>query len=97
MKSYYVYILSNKNHTVFYTGMTSNLLQRIYDHKDAQIIGFTKKYNCHNLLWFEEFDDPVTAIEYEKRIKKWSRKIKFDIITRMNPEWKDLAEDILLE
>jgi putative endonuclease len=93
-KSYYVYILTNAWHTVFYTGVTNDLIRRVFEHRMAMIDGFTKKYNVHKLVYFEETSDVNAALHREKLIKKWKREFKFDAIRRTNPEWKDLYLEI---
>lgn len=93
-KGGYVYIISNKNRTVLYTGVTSNLQSRIYQHKSGEGSIFTKKYNCVDLLYYEIFEDIVSAITREKQIKKWKREYKENVINSLNPEWKDLFEEI---
>ncbi len=89
-KNYYVYILTNTHRTVFYTGVTNDLLRRIYEHKMQLIEGFTQKYNMHKLVYFEETSDIQAALHREKLIKKWKREFKYDAIARMNPQWNDL-------
>jgi len=91
-KTYYVYILTNKRHTVFYTGITNNLERRVWEHKQKIIQGFTKKYNIEKLVYFEVFEDVLEAIRREKQIKCWVRRRKIALIEKMNPEWKDLSE-----
>ena len=93
-KQYYVYIMTNKNNTVIYTGVTNNLIQRVYEHKEKIIDGFTKKYNCTKLAYYEIFNDPYNAIAREKQIKAGSRKKKIGLINSMNPNWKDLYDDL---
>ena len=90
-KQYFVYILTNRWRTVFYTGMTNSLERRIWQHKNHAIPGFTKKYNCDQLLYFEMFDEVDQAIAREKQLKRWPRPKKFALIETTNPEWKDLA------
>ena len=90
MKYYFVYILTNKYHTVFYTGVTSNLITRIYKHKHKIFKGFTSRYNCHKLVWYKTHTDVWAAIRDEKRIKRWKRIYKIDEINKMNPKWEDL-------
>src|SRR5262249_28538 len=85
----YVYILTNAWHTVFYTGVTNDLIRRVFEHKMKLVKGFTEKYNLHKLVYFEETDSIDAAIHREKLIKKWKRAFKFDAINRMNPHWKD--------
>jgi putative endonuclease len=89
-KGGYVYILTNKNHTVLYTGVTSNLNKRIQVHKEHKFRGFTFKYNVDELVYFESFGSIEEAIEREKIIKAGSRKRKIDLINSMNPTWEDL-------
>ena len=84
----------NKNNTALYTGMTNNLIRRVYEHKEKIIDGFTKKYNCSKLVYYEIFNDPYNAIAREKQIKAGSRKKKIELINSMNPNWKDLYDDL---
>lgn len=95
MKQYFVYILTNKNNTVLYTGITSDLLARIWQHKNKICSGFTSKYNTHKLVYYEIFEDAYEAIYREKRIKKWRRKWKERLINEMNPNWVDLYKKLL--
>lgn len=90
MKHYYVYIMTNKSRTV-YTGVTNDLVRRIFEHKQKIVEGFTKKYNITKLVWYEEFNNAQEAIECEKRIKGWIRKKKISLIESKNPAWKDLS------
>jgi putative endonuclease len=90
MKNYCIYILTNKNNTVFYVGVTNNLTRRIWEHKSKLIEGFTKKYNVDKLVYLETFDNPSDAIKREKQLKAGSRKKKVELINKLNPEWKDL-------
>ncbi len=92
---YYVYILSNFRRTVLYTGITSNLVKRVYEHKNNLVKSFSQKYYLHDLLYYEVFEDPSLAIEREKQIKGWSRKKKDKLIIEFNPNLKDLYEEIL--
>ncbi len=91
--SYYVYILTNKRHTVFYTGVTNNLERRVREHKARDTPGFTKKYNCTILLYFEEYGIIHDAIAREKVLKKYRRDWKFQLIAKENPLFEDLAKD----
>ena len=91
-KNYYVYIITNKWNTVLYTGFTSDLIRRIYQHKQKEIEGFSKKYNLTKLVYFEVYTDPLNGIAREKQIKNGTRKRKIDLINEMNPDWKDLYE-----
>ena len=93
---YYVYILTNKNKNVLYTGVTSDLVRRVYEHKThAEPNSFTAKYNINQLVYFEEATDVKAAIEREKRIKSWSRNRKIGLIFEMNPHWVDLYYRLL--
>jgi putative endonuclease len=86
--------MTNQWNTVLYTGVSSDLSRRVLAHKQKTIEGFTKKYNVTKLVFFEAFGDPSSAIMREKQIKGGSRKKKIDLINKMNPEWKDLFEDL---
>ncbi len=92
-KQYYIYLLTNWNNKVMYVGVTNNLKRRIYEHKNKLISGFTKKYNIHKLVYFEETKDVSSAITREKEIKKWHREKKNRLVFENNPGWKDLSED----
>ena len=94
-KQSYVYILFNKSDGVLYTGITSDLIKRIFEHKSKVIKGFTQKYNVDKLGYYEVFEDIEQAILREKQIKAGSRKKKIELIESINPEWRDLYEDIL--
>ena len=93
MKKWFVYILTNHYDTVLYTGVTRDLERRIYQHKNNQGGFFTRKYKCHKLVYFEETDSIVFAIEYEKKIKAGSREKKERLINTKNPLWLDLSID----
>ena len=86
----YVYLLANKHNNVLYTGVTNDLIRRVYEHKNKLVAGFTQKYNVDRLVYFEVCSGIVVAIEREKQIKGWSRKKKQDLINSLNPEWDDL-------
>ena len=86
MKNYYVYILCNKRNGTLYTGVTSELIKRIYEHKNNLVDGFTKKYNIHRLVWYEIHESAEAAISGEKQIKKWDRKWKLELIEKNNPK-----------
>lgn len=92
MKKSYIYFMTNKNNTVIYTGVTSDLLKRVYQHKTKNEKGFTAKYNCDKYVYFEAFNDINQAIEREKQLKSGNRKYKEILINYENPEWLDLAE-----
>src|SRR4030042_3115363 len=90
VKHYYVYIMTNKSKTL-YTGVTNELVRRVFEHKHKLVEGFTKRYNITRLIWYEEFNNATEAIECEKRIKGWVRKKKIALIESKNPNWKDLS------
>ena len=93
---YYVYILTNKYCTVLYTGVTRDLIRRVYEHKNHfDKDSFTSKYNVTKLVYFEETNDVRSAIEREKQIKNWSRKRKTELIFEKNPHWVDLYNSLL--
>ena len=91
---YYVYLLASHKHGTLYVGVTSNLLGRVYQHRTGVFRGFTRRYHVHLLVWFECYDDPLTAIAREKEIKKWRREWKINLIESTNPEWLDLYETL---
>lgn len=97
MKNYYVYILTNSNKKVLYTGVTNELKRRLYEHITHQnrLNSFTFKYNCYYLIYYEEHNDINHAIEREKQIKGWKRFKKEELISGFNPEWKFLNDDVL--
>ena len=94
MKEGYVYILASKKYGTLYTGVTSNLQKRIYEHKQNLIEGFTSKYSVHNLVWYEFHVDIAEAIKREKQIKKWNRQWKINLIEKYNMKWKDLYKSL---
>jgi putative endonuclease len=91
MHLYYVYILTNKYHTVLYTGVTNDLERRCHEHKQKIIKGFTQKYNVDKLIYFETFDSIDSAITREKQIKAFSKEKKLALINKVNIDWKELA------
>lgn len=93
-ENFYVYILSNQSNRVVYTGVTSNLIKRIWQHKNKVADGFTSKYNVNKLVYFENHDDAENAIKREKNIKDWKRAWKNELIEKENPDWRDLYDDI---
>jgi putative endonuclease len=95
MKQGYIYILTSNTNTILYVGVTSNLPQRIYQHKNKFVEGFTKKYNINKLVYYEVSESIIVAIEREKQIKGKDRKYKLELINGFNPDWKDLYETIL--
>lgn len=95
MKEFYVYILASQRNGTLYVGVTSNLIRRVYEHKNKMWSSFTAKYNVTQLVCYEVWDTALNAIEREKQIKKWKRSWKIRHIEQENPEWKDLYEVIV--
>ena len=93
-KQFFIYILSSQRNGTLYTGVTSNLVKRIWEHKSNQVEGFTRKYNVKNLVFFEVHGNAESAITREKQIKKWKRAWKLRLIEEKNPNWKDLYDMI---
>jgi putative endonuclease len=93
MKCYYVYILTNQNHTVLYVGFTDDIVRRVQEHRKKINEGFTKLYNVSKLLYFEKHITCDEAIKREKQLKKWNRQWKENLINKINPEWKDLSDE----
>lgn len=93
-KRFYVYILAKARNSTFYVGVTSDLPKRVWEHKTEAVEGFTQKYGVKTLVYYEIFDDAENALRREKRLKKWPREWKMRVIERMNPDWRDLYEDI---
>jgi len=92
---YYVYIMTNKYNTVLYTGVTNDLIRRVYEHKNKLVEGFTAKYNLAKLVYYDICKDVKEAINREKQIKGWKREKKEKLIKGFNPDWKDLYEEIV--
>ena len=93
---YYVYILTNRNNTVLYTGVTNDLIRRVYEHKNKiDHRSFTSKYKVNKLVYFENTNDVKAALEREKQIKSWTRDRKTDLIFKNNPHWVDLYNQLL--
>jgi putative endonuclease len=92
--NYYVYILTNKYNKVLYTGVTNDLIRRVYEHKNKIIKGFTSKYNCEKLVYYELFTQVEFAIKREKQIKGWKRVRKIALIESFNPDWTDLSKTL---
>jgi len=93
-RQFYVYILASRRNGTLYIGVTNNLARRVWEHKVDAVDGFTKKYGVHRLVWYEAADTALAAITREKQLKKWRRAWKLKLIEMMNPEWKDLYDDI---
>jgi putative endonuclease len=93
-KEYFVYILTNETNRVLYTGITGSLVARVGEHKERKTPGFTQRYRVTKLVYCESFPNALAAIAREKQIKAGSRQKKIDLINGMNPEWKDLFEDL---
>ena len=93
-KNGYVYILTNKYNRVLYTGVTSNLSKRVWEHKSKLMKGFSKKYNCTKLVYYEDCGDILNAIQREKQLKAGLRKVKIALILKLNPEWRDLSGEV---
>jgi putative endonuclease len=94
MRTYYVYIMTNERNTVFYTGVTGNLKARIYQHKYGLVEGFTKKYNLKKFVYAEETNNVFDAIEREKKLKKWKKQWKIDLIKKSNAGMEDLYSSL---
>jgi putative endonuclease len=94
MGSYWVYILSSRPRGTLYVGMTNDLIRRIYEHREGLVEGFSKEYGVKMLVYYEQHATAMAAIQREKNIKHWSRQWKIDLIRSMNPDWRDLWEDI---
>ncbi|MFC1632936.1 GIY-YIG nuclease family protein [Patescibacteria group bacterium] len=94
-KIYYVYILGSHKNGVLYTGITSNIHSRLYVHRYGPTSGFSSKYKTYKLFYLEEYEDVGEAIKREKNIKKWYRQWKINLINKNNPEWKDLADELM--
>ena len=94
MRNYYVYILASDRNGTLYVGVTNDIARRMYEHRNDLADGFTKRYAVHKLVWYELHNDISQAILREKRIKKWNRKWKLDLIEEDNPLWKDLGEGL---
>jgi putative endonuclease len=87
---YYIYILASKKNGTLYVGVTSDLIKRIYEHKNDLVEGFTRKYSIHNLVYFETTESIESSIMREKQLKKWNRAWKMNLIEKSNPDWNDL-------
>ena len=90
-----VYILASKRNGTLYIGVTSNLISRVWQHKNNQVKAFTRKYKVHVLVYFELYQDMYSAISREKQLKKWNRKWKLELIEKQNPQWRDLWSEVI--
>ncbi|WP_018950725.1 MULTISPECIES: GIY-YIG nuclease family protein [unclassified Thioalkalivibrio] len=95
MKQPCVYIMSNRRDGALYVGVTSNLVQRVWQHRSGEASGFTSRYGLHRLVWFESCEEMTSAIEREKQLKAGPRRRKVALIEQTNPEWRDLFDDIV--
>ena len=95
MKQPAVYIVTNKRNGTLYTGVTSDLIRRIHEHRESAVPGFTSRYACRLLVWYEQFEDMTNAILREKQIKAGSRRKKLALIEALNPDWQDLYPTVL--
>ena len=93
-RSYFVYIMASKRYGTLYVGVTNDVMRRSFEHKQDLVEGFTKKYGAHMLVYYEVFNNPNDAIAYEKRLKRWHRTWKIELIQKQNPEWRDLYDDL---
>ncbi|KPK96345.1 hypothetical protein AMJ80_00520 [bacterium SM23_31] len=94
MNDFYVYILASKRNGTLYIGVTNDISKRVYEHKNDLVEGFTKKYNVHMLVYYEQTGDINFALKREKCLKKWKRAWKIELIEKFNPDWKDLYYDL---
>ncbi len=95
MRRYFVYILASKKHGTLYVGVTNDLYRRVQQHTEKQVKGFTEEYAVNTLVYYEETNSIQAALQREKRLKKWNRQWKIELIESTNPEWKDLYDDIV--
>jgi putative endonuclease len=93
--SYWVYLLASAPGGTLYVGVTNNLIRRVFEHREGAVDGFTRKYAVSRLVYYECHDTPAAAIQREKNIKHWSREWKIDLIVSMNPDWRDLYDEIV--
>jgi putative endonuclease len=93
-KTFYVYMLASARYGTLYVGVTSNLMKRVWEHREGIVEGFTKEYGVKQLVWFEAHTDAVSAMTREKQLKKWNRAWKIKLIQQENPYWRDLYEEL---
>ena len=91
---YFVYILASRRHGTLYVGVTNNLVRRTFEHREGLVEGFTRRYGVKTLVCFEQHEEILGAIAQEKRLKRWRRSQKYELIERDNPDWRDLYDDI---
>jgi putative endonuclease len=94
VKSYFVYILASDRNGTLYIGVTSDLVKRMWEHKNKKVDGFTKKYDVENLVYYKQTEDVMSALNREKQMKKWNRSWKIRLIEKSNPKWRDLYLDL---
>ena len=95
MKTFFIYILTNQQNGILYVGVTSNLLKRVWEHKNKVVEGFTEKYSVNRLVYYEQTIDVQVALQREKTLKRWKRDWKIELIEKENPDWKDLYEALI--
>ena len=95
-KRFWVYMMASERYGTLYIWMTSDIVKRVWEHKNSVVEGFTQKYEVHNLVWFEEYTMAENAIKREKRLKKYNRDWKINLINEKNPHWNDLYESICM-
>src|SRR5581483_6582 len=95
--NFWIYIVTNRNRSVLYIGVTNRLSRRTWEHRQGSKVGFDAKYQCRRLIYYEHYRDIRDAIARESQLKKWSRTKKTSLVNRLNPEWKDLGADVLQE
>jgi putative endonuclease len=93
-RKFYVYMLASQPHGTLYIGMSNDLVRRVWEHKNGAVPGFTRAYQIHRLVFFEQYDDLAAAIQWEKNLKRWNRAWKIALIESANPRWRDLYDDI---
>ncbi|HYD61262.1 MAG TPA: GIY-YIG nuclease family protein [Noviherbaspirillum sp.] len=93
-KTFYVYMLASGHYGTLYLGVTSNLIKRVWEHREGVVDGFSKEYGVKQLVWYEIHADAISAITREKQIKKWNREWKINLIQKENPHWRDLYEGL---
>jgi putative endonuclease len=92
---YFVYVLASRKNGTLYVGVTNDLIRRVYEHRNDLVEGFTKRYGVHLLVYHESTSDVAAAIQREKQIKKWNRAWKIELIEQLNPEWRDLYNELV--